>query len=83
MTASPNQRISSAVFRDNRQYLLALDGSVVYIVCDRERDISVKSSLSADQRSLAAEWVAEVSRDIAAAYGGQPSEIYHLISISL
>lgn len=83
MTAAPHQRISQAAFSTNRQYFLALDNGVVYVYCDRDRDLSVKSTLTADQRPLATEWVVEVARDLAKAYGGSPRDIYKLIALSL
>jgi hypothetical protein len=83
MTASPHQRISSAVFKANRQYMLALDGGVVYIVVDAERRIGVRSTLSVDQRPLAAEWVAEVANDIVSVLKGDPAEVYQIIITAL
>jgi hypothetical protein len=79
MTDAPFHRISQAVLEDSRQFMLALDTRLAYIVVDFKRNILVHSTLTFDQRSLAAEWAAEVSRDITKAMGGDPAEVYRII----
>lgn len=74
-----NTRMSQADFGKHREYMLALDGKLVYVGCDCDRNLRVASSLSPDQYSQATEWVAEVSKDITSAYGGDPAEVYQLI----
>lgn len=79
MTSAPFTRLSHADFGRHREYILVIEDRFVYVTVTKSRALDTNSTLRPDQRPLAGEWVAETAKDIAAHYGGDPSEVYKLI----
>lgn len=63
--------------------MLVIEHRFAYVTVDTNRNVLVESVLLPDQRQLAAEWAAEVARDVASEFGGNPATVYKLITENL
>ena len=84
MTYNPHTRFSMAdMFGKKREYMLAIDGRIVYVSVSRDKVMDVKSNLTDKERPNAREWAEEVASDIAKAYGGKPEHLFDMIQSAL
>jgi hypothetical protein len=71
------------MFGKKREYMLSIDGRLVYVSVTRDKVMGIKSNLTDTQKPNAKEWAEEVANDISNAYGGKPEHLLHMITSAL